>query len=138
MNFNINMEGNIRFCELNHCAEKSVWAVHGKFEQNSWRKWMRNLIEYWFRWFSITQKKDRGPKQENPSRSPRINKTYYFESFLQRNLGEKRILFYFPRNILKKVSEKTYLILISLSFHQNFEWGNVAHNLRPFWRCSFC
>ena len=136
--FNTNMYQNEGIVWFNWRAEKSVWAFHGKFEHISWRKWMRNLIEYWFRCFFHHPKKRSGPQQQKPSQSPRINKTYYFESFLQRNLGEKGFLFYFSRNILKKLNEKAHLILISFFFHQNFEWESVAHNSRLISRCSFC
>ena len=88
--------------------------------------------------FFPPSKKTSGSQQEKPSQSPRMNKTYYFEPFLQRNLGEKGFLFYFSRNILKKMNGKAYLILTSLFFRQNFEWDNVAHNFGLIFHSSFC
>ena len=93
----------------------------------SWKIWKKNLMtkmnEKSYRilislMFHHPKKKDRVRIQENPSRSARINKTYYFEQFLQRNLGEKGFLFYFPRNILKKVNEKAYLIFTLFYVHR--------------------
>ena len=69
------------------------------------------------------------------ARSPQVlRKHITWRNFLKKSLARNKVLKIF----MKKVNEKTHLILISLFFHQNFEWENVAHNPRPFWRCSFC
>ena len=121
--FNINMAGNTSLCELNHSAE---FCVCWFYEKGKWillSNWMRNLIEYWFRCFFHHPKKRSGPQQEKPSQSPRINKTYYFESFLQRNLGEKGFLFYFSQNILKTFWKKWMRNLIEYWFR----WCFINH-----------
>ena len=132
------MTGNIRFYELNHCAEKSLWIFRERIEQISCRKWVKNLIEYWFRWCFITQKKIGAAYKKIP-RDPHvlirhITLTNFFKEILARN----DFFFYFSRNILKKMNEKPYLILISFFFQQNFEWENGSHNFGLISRSSFC
>ena len=69
------------------------------------------------------------------ARSPQVlRKHITWRNFLKESLARNKVF----KISMKKVSEKTYLILISLIFDQNFEWESVAKNPRPFWRCSFC
>ena len=69
------------------------------------------------------------------ARSPQVlRKHITWRNFLKESLARNKVF----KKFMKKVNEKTYLILISLIFDQNNEWEKVPKKKRPFSRCSFC
>ena len=69
------------------------------------------------------------------ARSPQVlRKHITWRNFLKESLARNKVF----KMFMNKLNEKAHLILISLFFHQNFEWENVAHNCCLIFRSSFC